>query len=296
MKNSNEKLTILVNSCDAYKDLWQPFFILLKKYWQGPLPEIVLNTESEKFSFDGLDIRCVNSNERFYGKRLKNALRNVRTPYVLLLLDDFFIRKEVNTDRLYRTIEYMDSDSRIACFNFEKRTGAVSEKYSGYVTLPAVCDYKLNMQAALWRKTDLDDLWKDKESPWDWEVYGNLRTYFSDRKFYYLAPDRESPIDYGKKAGLTWGVVRGKWCRDDVVPLFEKENISVDFSHRGFFQPQDEEPRTGRPKVIKKQLYSAGAAFVIKDIAYSVVYRRFMKLFGKDTGSYTDYLKRKYNK
>ena len=107
MKNSNEKLTILVNSCDAYKDLWQPFFILLKKYWQGPLPEIVLNTESEKFSFDGLDIRCVNSNERFYGKRLKNALRNVRTPYVLLLLDDFFIRKEVNTDRLYRTIEYI---------------------------------------------------------------------------------------------------------------------------------------------------------------------------------------------
>lgn len=26
------RMTMLVNSCDAYEDLWQPFFTLLKRY------------------------------------------------------------------------------------------------------------------------------------------------------------------------------------------------------------------------------------------------------------------------
>lgn len=26
------RVTLLVNSCDAYADLWQPFFTLLKRY------------------------------------------------------------------------------------------------------------------------------------------------------------------------------------------------------------------------------------------------------------------------
>lgn len=27
------RMTMLVNSCDAYEDLWQPFFTLLKRYF-----------------------------------------------------------------------------------------------------------------------------------------------------------------------------------------------------------------------------------------------------------------------
>lgn len=27
------RVTLLVNSCDAYADLWQPFFTLLKRYF-----------------------------------------------------------------------------------------------------------------------------------------------------------------------------------------------------------------------------------------------------------------------
>ena len=47
------RVTLLVNSCDAYADLWQPFFTLLKRYFV-PLPaEILLNTETKDFAFDG---------------------------------------------------------------------------------------------------------------------------------------------------------------------------------------------------------------------------------------------------
>lgn len=84
------RVTLLVNSCDAYADLWQPFFTLLKRYFV-PLPaEILLNTETKDFAFDGLNLRCVHSTAPTYGERMTDALREVKTEYTLLLLDDFF--------------------------------------------------------------------------------------------------------------------------------------------------------------------------------------------------------------
>ena len=69
------RVTLLVNSCDAYADLWQPFFTLLKRYFV-PLPaEILLNTETKDFAFDGLNLRCVHSTAPTYGERMTDALR-----------------------------------------------------------------------------------------------------------------------------------------------------------------------------------------------------------------------------
>lgn len=72
------RVTLLVNSCDAYADLWQPFFTLLKRYFV-PLPaEILLNTETKDFAFDGLNLRCVHSTAPTYGERMTDALREVK--------------------------------------------------------------------------------------------------------------------------------------------------------------------------------------------------------------------------
>ena len=56
----SDRYTIVVSSCDAYSDLWEPFFKVLKAEWKGldKIP-IVLNTESKSFSYDGLDIRTM---------------------------------------------------------------------------------------------------------------------------------------------------------------------------------------------------------------------------------------------
>ena len=43
------RVTLLVNSCDAYADLWQPFFTLLKRYFV-PLPAEILLTPRQRTS------------------------------------------------------------------------------------------------------------------------------------------------------------------------------------------------------------------------------------------------------
>ena len=42
-------ITIIVNSCDKYSDLWYPFFELLRIQWPDLSYPIILNTESKTY-------------------------------------------------------------------------------------------------------------------------------------------------------------------------------------------------------------------------------------------------------
>lgn len=232
------RVTLLVNSCDAYADLWQPFFTLLKRYFV-PLPaEILLNTETKDFAFDGLNLRCVHSTAPTYGERMTDALREVKTEYTLLLLDDFFLRRPVDIARLADIVHWMDADRDIVYFNSDV-TAAVCDlevdRYPGYRRLPAGNRYTLNLQAAVWRTAKFAAYWQHKVSPWDWEERCNVLTAAHPRdKFYCVTREDARFLDYGYHGGQWMGICHGQWVESDVVPLFEKEGIEVDFSKRGF--------------------------------------------------------------
>lgn len=247
MKQNNwqNRLTILVNSCDSYEDLWNPFFTLLQRYWFPLDCEIVLNTETKEYTFPGLNLRVSHCNSTDYGNRMLQALSGVQTKYVLLLLDDFFVREPVRQDRLEQILQWMDGDWRIAYFNTDVTRADYDwevDRYPGYRRLPRGNRYTLNMQAAVWRTDRLKDYWRKGVSPWDWEERCNVRTandFFN--KFYCALTPQDSFIEYGHVPG-GWGVYHGKWYEEDVVPLFQKEKIPVDFSVRGFLREQDKKP------------------------------------------------------
>ena len=175
----NQKITILINSCDNYEDLWVPFFTLFKKYWDPKDVRILLNTESKDFSFNGLSIECIhpkNINDP-YGARMLNALSHIRTPYVITLLDDFVLRNKVDQDLINRIIGWMDNDNRIAYFNCDYTKTFIDfevNKYPGFKRIPNGNEYTLNMQAAVWRTKRLIHYWRPNVSPWEWECFTNL--------------------------------------------------------------------------------------------------------------------------
>lgn len=238
----NNKITILVNSCDDYEDLWKPFFSLLKKYWEPENIRIVLNTESKNFCFEDLSIDCIHPSDigDQYGKRMINVLSQIKTPYVITLLDDFFMRKKVDWNLICDIIGWMDKDKHIAYFNCDCTKTFYDYElnyYPGYKRLPNGNEYTLNMQAAVWRTKKLQSYWRPDISPWEWEMYTNLiAARNKNDKFYCITDPKYAFCDYGFCfEGM--GVYRGKWVEHDVVPLFKKEKIEVDFSERGFYIP-----------------------------------------------------------
>lgn len=235
-----EKCEIIVNSCDNYSDLWQPFFQLFTKYWKDCPYKIILNTETKSFSYPGLSINTysMNAGEKRWGKRFLDHLDKVDTEYVLLLLDDFFLRDYVDQTVIDKCLSLMDEDKSISCFQFipvKDPNNVTYEPYPIFEVRPKEARYKLTLQAGVWRVEDLKTYIFPEESPWDFELLANIRTFVLDKKFITLKMDEKRIFNYGHNFGA-WGVFRGKWVIEDVKPLFDENNIHIDYSIRGVYE------------------------------------------------------------
>lgn len=237
----NKKLSILVCSCDAYSDVWDPFFNLLNKYFNHkPDIDIILCTESKNYNSNGIafNIKTFNLYPKrnvTYGKRIISHIKKIKTDFTLVLMEDFFIRKPIDFHFIEKVITYFDQDKKAACFSFEHSFDSLDypSSFPEFLKRPKYAFYKLNFQAAIWRTKCLKRLWKKHETPWMWEDVGNFRTFNNRYHFYSLKNNIPSPIDYGYEIGGS-GILGGRWNAINVVQLFENEGINVDFGKRGF--------------------------------------------------------------
>lgn len=239
-----DECTVLVCSCDSYEDAWYPFFKLFHKYWPECPYEIILNTESKRYSYDGLSIKCFQKYPDTnvpYGKRMIAHLKEIRTPFTMVLMDDFFFRRPVDEEGIQRVIDYLRGDPRAVVFSFQELKDELnrpSDKYPGWELRPVYGEYKYSFQAAVWRTDYLLKAWKKHETPWEWEGGGNSRSFTDKYDFYVLQRQADTPIDYGfRHSGM--GIYRGKWVIDSVEDLFRENDIHIDFSIRGVYTPAD---------------------------------------------------------
>lgn len=150
---SHKDCTILVCSCDSYEDCWEPFFELFRKYWPDCPYDIVLNTESKAFRMDGLDIAChqfYKAGESVpYGERLLRHLEEIDTPTIMIMMDDFFIRRNVSTEKIQYCINELKKNPDIAVFSFDSVKDDMNRddgKYNDFMLRPKNGEYKMNLQ------------------------------------------------------------------------------------------------------------------------------------------------------
>ena len=224
MKNCS----VLIYSCDAYSDVWEPFFKLLFKYWNCSC-KVYLACETKSLRIKG--VTALHSTKNTWTERMHDCLSKVPTDYVICMCEDMFIRREVWQGIIDTCIEWMDADEKIANFNFEKDYSPTEpSRYGKFGRKPNGGYYRKSCQPTLWRKTILLDLLDCQKDPWEWEISSTPDTYD-----YYIWTGSEDDLvfEYGYHNNKWFGIQKGKWYAPDVVPLFEKEGIDIDFSKRG---------------------------------------------------------------
>lgn len=232
----NKDCTIVVSSCDSYEDTWYPFFKILKANWENIPYPIVLNTETKSFDFEDLNIKTFQmykDNPKVeWGKRLIDTLERIDTEYILFMLDDFFLLDKVDENRIFDCINWMDEDTNISVFSFGEMdyVNIKDNKYLEFEKRPQVAPYRFNCQAALWRRKNLISYIRPHENPWEWELLGSQRSQRYTESFYTMSKNGSRIFNYDFK---NCGIVRGKWTKS-VVDLFDKHDIEMDFSKRGF--------------------------------------------------------------
>lgn len=242
----NSNCALLVTSCDAYSDAWEPFFKLLNRMWpECPYP-LYLNTESENYSIAGLDITCLHPDKQAisWSRRLKQALEKIDSEYILFFLEDFFLQAPVRGDVVEDCLRWMWEDENVVFIDFYHDKTEDNEIYhKEFSEIQRNNDWALNANCALWRKSFLEDILRD-EDPWEFELNATARWRRTGYKIYTHRKEFSPVFAYQFETinGDWSGILKGKWLT--LVPaLFEKYGIEVDFSKRGLIDPPDMRPR-----------------------------------------------------
>lgn len=221
----SKDVSVLILSCDSYTDVWPPFFTLFHRYWDCKYP-VYIALETAKCPY------AITLNHSYplswWTRRIYDTVQDLSTEYVLMMDGDYFFRNKVDQERIDFCLDHFDSET--VMFNFEPDYGSgLPSDIPGFHLKQPWSTYKCSCQASLWNRKKLLSLLQLPLNPWQWED----QMLPNSEKFYI----NSGPLvfDYGYHYGIDgFGLFRGKWVKSDVVPLFEKEGITVDYSIRGF--------------------------------------------------------------
>lgn len=253
----NESYCVLVSSCDAYADCWTPFFTLFAKYWHPYEHAIYLNTETQAFAFPGLDIRCprvgLDAVRRLgWSDRLLRCLDQVPYDIVLYLQEDYFFNDTVDVAMIDDLARLMERDGITHISFIRGKRPATRTPYEFLDRIEQRAEGRINAQAGLWRVSALKSYLRRHENVWELEWYGSRRAWRRPDTFLYVNEAYEAA--HGKRVVpyQPTGVVHGRWLRRAVEDLFAANDIDVDFSQRGFYDPDNDD--WGRKPLVTRAL------------------------------------------
>lgn len=243
----NKEYALLINTCDKFEDCWDPFFKLFEIYWPDFNGRIYLNTEKKDYSYGNLPIIPLKVSEYNDGKKLtwseclKRALGNIKEEIILYLQEDYFLKDIVKNEVVEGLVSLVSSDKDIHCIHLTDqavKASKESKKYEGLNIVNLNQRYRVSCQAALWKKKELLKLIRTYESAWNFEEFGSKRSTILNQNFYAVKYINEEKLELNKYEIIPYiftGIVQGRWY-EEVVPLFEKNEIKVDYSKRGFLK------------------------------------------------------------
>ncbi len=261
----SKKCAIIICSCDAYQDIWDPFFRLMDKYWQDIPYNVYLNTETvefnkdyEHFSVKALTLKDKAKKEKItWSQRFIDVLNRISEEYVFLVLDDFFLCNKVDYRYFEEIMNIMDNDNEIASFQFYG-TRIRNAKPENYVyddklkyDLIWKNGWRTHFVPTVWRKSVLLKWLRPWESIWGFELYGSdrARRWNYKEKVYVV----QSPPIYD----YLWikdcsAIINGKWLgENELTDFFASNGIDIDYTTRGLMTYEEYQSKT-MTDVIKK--------------------------------------------
>lgn len=218
-------MRIIVLSCDKNSDIWEPFHHCMEKYYPGH-PEVVYYTEMAQNPFYRT-IAIPHTLDR-WTEGLRQFLGQLDDDHVLLMVDDCFIRRPVDYDRIEDAVALCTDN--VALMNFEKHWDFRDEPspFPGWMKRRHGSQYEVSIMCGVWDRRKLMQVIEPVSNPWDVEYNQN------NCGFDYLINSWDYIIDWGYKTFVPCNLVKGRWARE-VIPFFAAEGIQMDYSKRGFY-------------------------------------------------------------
>lgn len=217
---SKQDVSIIINSCDKYADIWPVFFTLFWKYWPDCPYQVYLGTNTKTWNDKRVKVIQVGPDISWADTTIK-MVEIIPTPYLLFFLDDFLIWEKVDTPVIVSLVEKM---KRLNVDYLRLRnwppTHLGVKGYPDIVQISPGASYRCALEIAFWRRDVFLDLLVPGETPWEMEKIGSNRSnkllgFYATRKNVFKR---------------TNGLERGKWIKDNLTDL-KREKIIIPPGH-----------------------------------------------------------------
>lgn len=237
------KTPLLVISCDKYADLWKPFFTLFFHQWPDCPYPLYLGSNFKTYP-DERVIPITIGDDISWTSGVRQMLNHINAEYIILFLEDFLIKRKVNTRAVDRLVQ-IARERRVGCLRLAALlplslppTRPLAE-FPGLGVIEPGEPYRVTAQAAVWSVETLRHLLVPGFNAWEFEAIGTQLSEDMPDPFWGLY---EPAIVYDH------GVEKGKWkpeglaiCREAGVqvdlgprPVFTEEELSAYYSAIAF--------------------------------------------------------------
>lgn len=225
----NKDLSILIVGFDGYKDVWDIDIHLLNKYWSNR-PKTYLATSVLRPEYNDVEIIPAGEGSE-WSRKAYNALKVIKTRYVLLLLEDFFVSSPVDNALILDSLQLIkDNDIKFyqVLVQLIKSSWEKGDSFQGnkhIKIIPHDKKYPINLQAAIWdREFLLETIGEGNYNAWQFEIKQIVIENLNVGKIEYL-------IDNRNILNIEHTIVQSKYLRAPLKRLLKNEP-QIDISDR----------------------------------------------------------------
>lgn len=202
-------MIIAVLSCSKNEDTFLPFYELMERNFPEH-PEIVYFTDGIINPY--YKTIPIENELSTWTKGFREFLSQIDDDYILLMIDDCFIRKPVDVQRIEDSRLIMLCNDNVACMNYEKSWDIEDEptEYIGWKKRKKGSSYEVSLMCGLWDIEKLLDVMDRDCSPWDIELNQDSKGYD------YYINSGDYIIDWGYKTFQPVGKVKGVWTKETI--------------------------------------------------------------------------------
>lgn len=225
LKESGGNWTIMVSSFDDNCDLWPLFFHYFFKFWPDAPKPIHLVTNFRRYC----DSRVVSVNvgeDVSWGCTTLKALKMIDADYVWLLLDDFFLKAEVDGQRVNNAVSTLcklGGDYLDTWFQGDAGDSIRETEFRRMPSNPALA----GINSAICRRAWIESLIRPDASPWQANTEFNKLNAKDNSGFYYLRNEVPPLISFVE-------AVKGKFWKPEAIEYMRNTNLAPNLLWRPF--------------------------------------------------------------
>ena len=221
--NKEKSFTIIVSTSELYREILEVFLFFLKKNFITSLDIIIV---SDKLNFNSIQTSNVKifSTDTDWSSRMKIALSEVKTEYVLFFFEDFIIKNLVNIKNINELFTFIKKNKvDYLKINNSKRKTNNHLTLKNNITvgdIPNYDIYPLPLQVSFWKTEFLLKTLLYKLNPWEYEM--RIKNFIDLKKYKIMTIVKNSPINYYDR-GL---VIKGRLVRSE-LKFLEQNNYKL---------------------------------------------------------------------